>query len=196
MTGAAAAHPHVFIDATYRVDMTGGDTVKAIDIAWTFDETYSSFLLEDLDKDKDGAADQPEMQKLAAETMESLAEYGWFMEMKAGEDKIGAAKPQTFAYRQDGKRLTLSFTLPLATPVDPRVKGFAFSGYDPYYYIDMVIPGQGNVAVTGTESCGAIVIEPEARQTMLGGGSWMQDVAGDRFMGAGAMFAQRVDLRC
>lgn len=196
LAGASAAHPHVFIDARYRIDMPDGANIQAIEVEWTFDSTYSFFLFDGVDTNKDGTPDEAEMKAFAADIIESLAEYGWFVEMRAGEKPVAASKPQVFGYRYADDRFTLYFTLPLAEAVNPRTNGFEFSGYDPFYYIDMVIPTQGDVAIVGTTGCDAVVVNPEMRQTTLGGGTWQQGIESDAYKDSGYLFAQRVDIRC
>lgn len=196
--GHAAAHPHVWIDAKYRIDMGGGDKVEAIDVEWTFDPAYSSFLAEDLDATGDGVPDDDKLQAMARDNIEALAEFGWFVVMRAGESIVDGAPPQVYAYGFQDGRLTLSFKLPLSRPVDPRTERFNFSGFDPMFYIDIRVQGQGDVTVAGATDCGAIVLEPQRHDTPLAGGTWQRgiEIENDAYLGLGDLFAQRIDLRC
>ena len=51
--GPASAHPHVFID--YAVTLVvAGDRVDGVRLAWTFDDLFSGFILQEFDKDRNG----------------------------------------------------------------------------------------------------------------------------------------------
>src|SRR3546814_6694044 len=49
---AAAAHPHVWIDARFAVIFDGQQRMAALRQSWRFDEFYSLFAVEGLDKDR------------------------------------------------------------------------------------------------------------------------------------------------
>src|SRR3546814_15995944 len=79
--GAAAAHPHVWIDARFAVIFDGQQRMAALRQSWRFDEFYSLFAVEGLDKDGDGALAPGELRPLAELNVTSLSEYKYITEI-------------------------------------------------------------------------------------------------------------------
>ena len=74
----AAAHPHIFIDATVTVVFDDSGAVIGIRNSWTFDEAFSVWQIQGLDANNDGTTSPEEMQDLADENMVGLAEYQFY----------------------------------------------------------------------------------------------------------------------
>jgi ABC-type uncharacterized transport system substrate-binding protein len=49
--GAASAHPHVFADAAVEVRF-GARGLEGVRVAWTFDELFSSMVLQEYDRQR------------------------------------------------------------------------------------------------------------------------------------------------
>ena len=52
--GPAAAHPHVFVTAKAEIVFSADGAVQAIRNRWSFDEAYSAYITQGLDKNGDG----------------------------------------------------------------------------------------------------------------------------------------------
>ncbi len=194
LAGAASAHPHIWITAKYDVALGDDGKVGAISVAWTFDEFYSAFMVDGLELDAEGRVKPDGLAGLASETIASLAEVGYFVFVKADGQEVKVGAPDTYSFGYEGGLLTLRFVAPLATPVDPRAQALEFSGFDPSYYTEIRIAEPADVTVEG--GCRAEVQEPQKEfrtLTGIGEDQWQSD---DRYMGAGAWFAQPVKIAC
>jgi ABC-type uncharacterized transport system substrate-binding protein len=133
----ALAHPHVWIDMTSAVGFTSKGEIAALGVAWTFDEFYSMAAVDGLDTNKDGQYDAKELKELGDTYLKNLQRYNYFMALE-GNGKALATKPaEAGVARFEKGRLIFSFRLPLAAAVDPRAVKFAYSSFDPTYYISI-----------------------------------------------------------
>ena len=82
---AAHAHPHEWVDVAAEVlfDDAGGS--PRIRHHWRFDEAFTAFALQGLDHDGDGSYSPEELQPLAQENVESLADYDFFTFVSVGD---------------------------------------------------------------------------------------------------------------
>ena len=137
-SGEAQAHPHVWINAETTVLHEHG-TFTGLQHRWTFDEMYSSMEVEGLDKNNDGKFDRAELAELANFYVTGLKEYSYFtFSAKAGH-KLALGEPKDIWLEHIDNVLSLNFTVPFAKPVLMDAKGFAFSVYDPSFFIALDI---------------------------------------------------------
>lgn len=129
----AAAHPHVFVAAKAEIIYDGRGNIVGVNHVWTFDEQYSAFATLGFAKDKDGRFDPAKLAELAKVNTESLGEFGYFTEAKAGGRKLAFTPAQNYRLEQNGEALTLFFTLPLAAPAPGRTVSIDVS--DPTYFV-------------------------------------------------------------
>lgn len=119
LAAPALAHPHVWVTAKAEVVFAPDGKVTGIRHHWTFDEAYTAYVTQGLDKNGDGKFSPEELQGLADENAASLIEFEYFTVLKA------RGKPQTFDQPREarmsmtGKQVAMSFFLPLKTPVPP-----------------------------------------------------------------------------
>jgi ABC-type uncharacterized transport system substrate-binding protein len=197
----AAAHPHVW--ATVRAEIVFGPDQKITGIrhAWTFDEFYTAMAVQGLDADGDGVYSKAELEPLAKVNVDSLEEFDYFTFVRlAGTDEFLPLKPPVdYWVEYDNTVLTLHFTLPLETPLDPRPKDVTVDVYDPSFFVAFGFAEKTPVKLTGTPvpGCNAEVDKPdpesaeaaaaltEAFFSQLGPGS-----------SYGSQFAQTATVKC
>ena len=198
---SASAHPHVW--ATVRSEIMFGPDQKVTGIrhAWTFDEFYSAMAVQGLDGDGDGKYSKEELDPLAKVNVESLGEFGYFTFVRTAEDEkfLPLKPPEDYSIDYDGTAVTLHFTLPLETPVDPKAKDVTIDVYDPSFFVAFGFAEKTPVKVSGTpaDGCKAVleIPDPAAAEaakalsesffTQLGPGS-----------DYGSQFAQTVNIAC
>lgn len=197
----AAAHPHVW--ATVRSEVVFGPDHKITGIkhAWTFDEFYTAMAVQGLDTNGDGIYSKEELQPLAKVNVDSLKEFDYFTFVHfVGEDKPLPLKPPVDYWTDYDKNvLTLHFTLPLATPLDPKGKDIAIDVYDPSFFVAFGFATEQPVKVAGTLPPGCKVDiekpDPQAAEDAkaLTEAFFSQLGPNSNF---GSQFAQTVDVTC
>jgi ABC-type uncharacterized transport system substrate-binding protein len=74
----AQAHPHVWVTVETEVLYGPNQDITGFRHKWTFDEMYTAFAVQGLDKDGDGKYSREELQPLAEVNITSLREFGLF----------------------------------------------------------------------------------------------------------------------
>jgi ABC-type uncharacterized transport system substrate-binding protein len=198
---AAAAHPHVW--ATVRSEIVFGpdNRITGIRHAWTFDEFYTAMAVQGLDTNGDGTYSKEELQPLAQVNVESLNEFDYFTFARFGDDgKMLPLKPPVdYWIEYDNTVLTLHFTLPLETPVDPQGKEVVVDVFDPSYFVAFGFATEAPVKVAGTPTpgCGVEVKQPDA-ETMAEAKALTEAFFSELGPGSnfGSQFAQTVIVKC
>ena len=158
----ALAHPHVWIIAKAEIDYASGQ-LTAIRHAWTFDAGYSAFVTQGLDADRDGTLSSDELQTLATENTQNLAEFAYFTKLKVGGREQAFAEPREARMAMEGKTLTLTFLLPLKTPVAQGKGVAALEVYDPTYFVSFgLADGDDAARLSGAPAgCALSVTRPK-----------------------------------
>jgi ABC-type uncharacterized transport system substrate-binding protein len=145
-SSSALAHPHVFIDMRSAVSFNAAGEVDAIGISWTFDEFYTQFSTDGIDRNGNGKFDPAELQELANAFAKNLKEFRHFTFIEIdGRLSDNAAPTNARATIKNGQ-LTFAFRLPLSKPVNPAKAKIRYTSLDPSFYID--IAPATNVPVT------------------------------------------------
>ena len=92
MPAPASAHPHVWIDLQTEAHVDAEGRLAAVTIVWIFDEFYSAFALDGLEKP--GGDYKPEdLAALTDVNMSNLAEFDYFAEVtQGGERPLSASR--------------------------------------------------------------------------------------------------------
>ena len=181
----ALAHPHIFIDARATITFNDAGEVVAVHNSWTFDEAYSAWSIQGLDTNLDGAVTREELQPLADDNMNGLADYEYYTFAGEGSDpnlKLSHGSNPTLDY--DGKQTTLNFDVALAQPYAIR-KSLQLSIDDPEYYVAITFKDASDVTLVnapkncsvsmqdGKELPGHWRIVPEHASGIFHGDGWM-----------------------
>ena len=198
LPGSAVAHPHVWVKVQTQVLHDEKGRITGLRHAWTFDEFYSAFATQGLDKDGDGKMSQSELEPLAAENVSSLEEFDYFTFIKANGKDQPRAEPRDSRLDHVDGILTLHLTVPLKTPLDPLLQKVAFSIYDPTFFVAFDFDKSNPVMLTSTapSSCQAKFAGSKTTQVKLselGEAFYSSLDASSEF---GSQFAQTVDIVC
>jgi len=165
--GAGSAHPHMWIDARAAIELDAQHRITAVRQVWLFDEMFGAYATQGLKKGKGGTLPADTLKGMADDWMKALGEPISHYFTRVTVD----GKTATFAAPRDARvdwnpkttRLTLSFTLPLATPVAPGADGAQVDIYDPTYFVAYAFDEKGAVSLAGadTAACTAAYRKPK-----------------------------------
>jgi ABC-type uncharacterized transport system substrate-binding protein len=190
----AQAHPHVWITAETTVLYENG-TFTGLRHRWTFDELYSAMETEGLDKNNDGKLDREELSELASFYVTGLKEYSYFTYPALGGQKLSLGEPKDIYLEFKDKLLSLNFTVPFAKPVLIDAKGFAFSIYDPSFFIalDMDKPNSVRLSEGAPKSC-KISVGAHAKDTA--NDAALNEAFAAQFGGMGGGSVKAISVTC
>jgi ABC-type uncharacterized transport system substrate-binding protein len=156
----AAAHPHVFVDAREELVFDPAGKITSVRHIWQFDEAFSAFAVQGLDKNGDGKLDDDELQPLAKVNVDSLQEYDFFTILTVGKQRQTFVPPKEYWLEFRGSRLTLFYTLPLKTPVAMNGKA-TLEVFDPEYFVAFDFPKDAAIKLDGApKNCGSTYQPP------------------------------------
>lgn len=144
----ALAHPHVFVSSKTEVLYAPDGSVTGLRHIWSFDEAYSAYMVQGLDKNGDGKVTPDELAELAKVNMESLPDVGFFTVVKANGKAQEFGTPKDAGLVYENKVLTLSYTLPLKEPAKAS-RSFGMEIGDPTYFVAFdIAEGEGAVVAS------------------------------------------------
>jgi len=193
----AEAHPHAWIDVRVTVLFDGDGAVTGLRQSWLFDEFYTAFATEGLDGDGDGIPDPALIDALSVENITNLADYSYFTSLWVDGTKQAFGTATEVTGSLVGDRYEMSFTAPLAAPLDPRAGAMTYAVYDPTYYVELLhAEADDAVVLDGAPTgCSFSLQPPNPDPDMVAYAASLGPTqsGGD---GLGILFAERVSLQC
>ena len=193
----ALAHPHVFVDARTGFQFDEAGRLHALRITWTYDAFTSLTLFDilDLDKDNDGVLDDADRAAIVAGETEWPDDYKGDTYLEQDGQDVPLAKPINGVASLADERITVSFDLPLAEPIEV-AEGVVLKLYDPnYYYAYTVI----DLEAVSTEACRAELdpfIADQATAELQDKLALLSREETPEQDGVGRLFADQVRLLC
>jgi ABC-type uncharacterized transport system substrate-binding protein len=150
--GAAAAHPHVFIEAGVEVVMDGAGRMLGVRLTWTYDDFFSLMLTADLGIDPEGdlILTDDELLTLQTSVMDWPADFaGDLTVTQAGEVLALGPRAEQSVSLDQGRVVERHFRplanlVAAAAPINVQV-------YDPYYYVAYTVVG--DIILTDGAGC-------------------------------------------
>ena len=115
--GAAGAHPHVFIDYAVTLVVSAGDRVAGVRLTWTFDDLFSGFILQEFDKDRNGALSPAEVQRIEATHLAEFHKAGYYTTVSVNGKPVTSPAAREFRATAAKGIVTYEFTLPVGVPL-------------------------------------------------------------------------------
>jgi ABC-type uncharacterized transport system substrate-binding protein len=191
---AASAHPHVWVTSTSELIYAPDGSITGVRHAWTFDDMFSSYAIQGIESKTKGVYTHEELAPLAQTNVESLKEFGYFTFAKADGKKAKFEEPVDYFLEYKDGLLVLHFTLPLKTPVKPRV--LVLEVFDPTYFVDFQLAKKDPIRLVGAPAActfdfqrpndGAASAQALGEQNFTDGGN----------ANFGAMFANKITVTC
>jgi ABC-type uncharacterized transport system substrate-binding protein len=143
----AMAHPHVFIRHTMTL-IFGTDDIVGVRMRWTFDEMYSSMIMSDYTKRKDGRLTPEDVKAIEKGNFANLANFGFFVDVRINDQPIRVTSVKDFDAQYKANRMIFEFTVPLATKSKESPNIIELDAFDPEYYVEFTIADNDAEAVT------------------------------------------------
>lgn len=131
----AQAHPHVFIDSSLNLHFED-NSLKSIDVVWTFDDMSSDMFLIDLDTNADGALTQAEWNKQRPDIESYLAEHSFFVHVMLDGQRIPLTKVTNFVATFENGTLKYKMSIPFTVAKKSTTQKMQIAIFDPSYYSD------------------------------------------------------------
>lgn len=193
MPRPASAHPHVWV--TMRTELVYGPdgSLTGLRQAWTFDEAFTAFALQGLEKQKDGTYGDDVLKPLAQVNVDSLKEYDYFVTAKSATAKLAFNDPVDYYLTYADDALTLHFTLPLKKPL-PAKGTLSVDIYDPTYFISFTFAEKDPVKmVSAPAACVLKVDAPDQQNVPLDETFFAKLSASSNY---GAQYADKITVKC
>ena len=199
-SGAASAHPHVWVSMKSQLVYAPDGSVTGVRHAWTFDDMFSVFATQGIDTKTKGEFTRDELKPLAQTNVESLKDFDYFTYAKSGGKKLDFAEPLGDYYLDyDAKEtaLTLHFTLPLKAPL--KAKEVDVEVYDPSYFVDFSFADKDPVALVGAPAaCKISVARPQEMDAAMA--DKLAQMPADAQLNPssylGSQFAHKIQVKC
>ena len=196
----AQAHPHVWAAVRTEIVFNEKHQITGVRHAWTFDEFYSAMAVQGLDTNGDGVFSKEELQPLAEVNVKSLKDFDYFTFVHIGDaDNLPLKPPEDYSLDYDKSLITLHFTLPLETPLDPHGQVVTVDVYDPSFFVAFGFATESPVKLSGTpdKGCTAKIKKPDPESEedakALSEAFFSQLGPNSNF---GSQFAQTVEVKC
>jgi ABC-type uncharacterized transport system substrate-binding protein len=200
----AWAHPHVWADMRSQLVVAEDGTITGVRVEWTLDKAYAKDALDGFPTQPDRNYAPEELVRLTEENLKALSDYNYFVVFRYNGEvqKNGVAKDGIQTYNVKDGRLTLTFTVPLLTPLDPKAGEVKLKVYDPEFFIDFEYVRERPLLISRTlaEGCKAKLLPPpsdasieQTRQVLSTKGRDWKPENNEDF---GGMFAQAAIVEC
>lgn len=190
----AQAHPHVWVTMKSEVVYDAEGRLVALKEHWTFDDAFTAFALQGMEKKKDGTYGDDVLKPLAEVNVTSLKEYNYFVVGKTATTKLAFKDPVDYFLTYEDERLTLHFTLPLAKPL-PAKGTVTLEVFDPTIFVSFEFADGEKVKLAGAPAgCGVEVISPEPPKSGQLSEAFFSNLTSSSSYGA--QFADKIVVKC
>ena len=193
-SGAASAHPHVWITATSELLYAEDGSITGVRHAWIFDDMFSAYAVQGLESKTKGTYTREELGPLAQTNVESLKEYAYFTFARGDGKKERFQEPVDYFLDYKDTVLTLHFTLPLKNPVKP--KQLVLEVFDRSFFIDFQMAKDNPVKLVGAPAGCQMKLERPNDGTASAQKLNEQTFLNGENSNFGMMFANKITVDC
>jgi ABC-type uncharacterized transport system substrate-binding protein len=195
LSGAAQAHPHVWVTIKSELVYTADGSATGVRHSWSFDEMFSTFATQGLDKNNDGVLTREELAELAEVNISSMKEYDYFTKAKVNGKPATFDAPKDYWLEHKDKLLTLHFTMPFAGPV--KAQSLDLEIYDGTFFVAFALDEKEPVKLVNAPSaCKLQVAQPKDAKVQSKSLSESFFNQLDPSSGFGAQFANKISVKC
>lgn len=165
MSGVALAHPHVWVDSQYRVDVDQAN-INRLEATWELDLFTSTSLIAEYDVDGDGEFTGQEKLDMI-EVLKSFENYGFFIKMKQDGADLVPEQVHVVDVRIRDQMLWIRLGIALPAPVNLETSTLSLAFGDDELYFAMEPLEEGLVRLSGALSEACTPVEREATETSV-----------------------------
>jgi ABC-type uncharacterized transport system substrate-binding protein len=135
------AHPHVFIDN--RVFVLFGDKgLTGFRHEWSFDEMFSSTIIQEFDIDADGKFDEKEIKELQKGAFSNLKKHNYFTNITINGKRFKIQEIKDFYARIDEDIMIYDFFIPCEVSATADNQEAQIAVYDSTYFVQVMWASQ------------------------------------------------------
>jgi ABC-type uncharacterized transport system substrate-binding protein len=193
----AAAHPHIFVDASARFLLDSTGRLTGVRISHLYDPLVSLFVLQDLGFDPFAPLEGEEAARLAAEQRILLDASENFAALSIGGEDVATGTAQDVEAAIEAERMRVDFTLPLEQPMALDGRDARLAIYDPIYFIAFDLTE--DVTVEGGPGCAAAPVDQTLSAGLLALQARLAEIPADGTPDdptVGRLFAAQARLSC
>jgi ABC-type uncharacterized transport system substrate-binding protein len=123
----------VFIDYAVTV-VVSAERVAGVRLTWTFDDLFSGFILQEFDKDRNGALSAAEVQRIETAHLAEFHKVGYYTTVNVNGKPVTPPTAREFRATAAKGIVTYEFTLPLGLSLASTTALEVLTD-DPVYYI-------------------------------------------------------------
>ena len=194
----AAAHPHVFAEATLEVAVAPDHVVRSLGHVWRFDDLFSATVVMEFDKNRDLKLDEQELAEVGRTIHESLADFDYFQMVTADGDEVAMKAPERLVVAYEGEQLVIMFESEPAKPLKLAGK-VDFGIYDPTFFTAIDFVSDDMMMVRGLPAdCRRAVIRPDPDEAIAQNQQTLTEAFFNDPLGTdySKIFATRLELDC
>jgi ABC-type uncharacterized transport system substrate-binding protein len=165
----AAAHPHVWVEASIVVEARDG-SAQNLHHAWRFDEMFSDFLITEFDLDGDLVFSVNETRRIQEEAFSLLQEYGYFVDLREAGQRVQITAAEGLQAEIDPERrlVTYRFQTPLPHAIPLSSAKLSLALYDETFYVDIGFAMEDAVTFNGIDGC-SVELREDPDIDLMGG---------------------------
>ena len=137
----SSAHPHVFIDNRIEV-FFNEEGLKGFNHEWTFDEMFSSTIIQEFDLNTDGKFGEEEIKKVEKGAFSNLKEYNYFTDIKINGHQFKIQTIKDFYAEIDSGVMVYDFFIPCEVAGTLENQEVKISVFDPTYFVQVLLAAE------------------------------------------------------
>jgi ABC-type uncharacterized transport system substrate-binding protein len=132
------AHPHVFIDN--RIGVVFNERgLEGFNHEWTFDEMFSSTIIQEFDLNADGKFNEDEIKEVKKGAFSNLKEYDYFTEIEVNGQQFEIQGINNFYAEIDSGVMIYEFFMPCEVVATSESQEVKIAVFDPTYFVQVLL---------------------------------------------------------
>ncbi|WP_102958673.1 DUF1007 family protein [Mangrovicella endophytica] len=197
----ALAHPHVFAESHMEIVGSPDGKLHSVRNVWRMDELFSSTVLVDFDKNKNGSLDDDELTDVGKTIRESIAEWSFYTFVRSGGRTLKMKAPDEIRTLYRDGQLLIFFEMLADEPIDLKTP-LTVSNFDDTFYVAFdFADANAFQLVDMPQGCSKQLVVPDEDEAAQ---EWVNSIAGlgpdekvpDDGVDYSQILATRAEVKC